>query len=76
MLPEFLIDITVVIILKLWNYEVAPLQFGGDGEELCVGAALFISVCYVNLCTKVCVKNRWWTFGSYLVPFQIPGGGK
>jgi hypothetical protein len=25
-----------------------------DGLELCVGAALFISVCYVDLCTKVC----------------------
>jgi hypothetical protein len=47
-----------------------------DGLDLCVGAALFIRVCYVNLCTKVCVKNRWWTSGSYLVPFQIPGEGK
>ena len=47
-----------------------------DGLELCVGAALFISVCYVNLCTKVCVKNRWWTSGPYLVPFQISGEGK
>jgi hypothetical protein len=34
--------------------------------ELCVGAASFMSVCYVNLCTKLCVKNRWWTFGSHL----------
>jgi hypothetical protein len=30
-----------------------------DGFELRVGAALFISVCYVDLCTKMCVKNRW-----------------
>jgi hypothetical protein len=43
-----------------------------DGLELCVGAALFISVCYMDLCTKMCVKNRWWTFGSYLVPFPNP----
>jgi hypothetical protein len=28
-----------------------------DGLELCVGAALFISVCYVDLCTKVCVSK-------------------
>jgi hypothetical protein len=47
-----------------------------DGLELCVGAALFIRVCYINLCTKVCVKIRWWTSGLYLVPFQIPGVGK
>jgi hypothetical protein len=47
-----------------------------DGLELCVGAALFISVCYVDLYTKACVKNMWWTSGSYLVPFQIPGEGK
>jgi hypothetical protein len=33
MLPEFLIDITAVIILKLRNYQAAPLQFGGDGES-------------------------------------------
>jgi hypothetical protein len=43
-----------------------------DGLELCVSAALFISVCYVDLCTKMCVKNRWWTSGSYLVPFPNP----
>jgi hypothetical protein len=36
--------------------------------ELCVGAALFISICYVDLCTKLCVKNRWWNSGSYLGP--------
>jgi hypothetical protein len=35
---------------------------GGDkslatGLELCVGAASFMSVCYVNLCTKWCVKK-------------------
>jgi hypothetical protein len=40
-----------------------------DGLELCVGAALFMSVCYVDLCTKMCVKNRWWTSRSYLVSF-------
>jgi hypothetical protein len=28
-----------------------------DGLELCVGAALFSSVCYVDLCTKVCVSK-------------------
>jgi hypothetical protein len=44
---------------------------GGDkslatGLELCVGATSFMSVCYVNLCTKWCVKNRWWTSGSHL----------
>jgi hypothetical protein len=52
----------------------APLQIGGWwGEpslatslELCVGAALLMSVCYVDFCTKMCVKNRWWTSGSYL----------
>jgi hypothetical protein len=27
-----------------------------DGLELCVGAALFISDFYVNMCTKLCVK--------------------
>jgi hypothetical protein len=47
-----------------------------DGLELCVGAALFISDCYVNMCTKLCVKNRWWTSRLYLIPFQIPGEGK
>jgi hypothetical protein len=47
-----------------------------DGLELCVGAVLFISDCYVGMCTKLCVKNRWWTSESYLVPFQIPGEGK
>ena len=36
------------------------------GLELCVGAALFMSICYVDLCTNMCVKNRWWTSGSYL----------
>jgi hypothetical protein len=36
------------------------------GLELCVGAALFISAGYVDLCTKMCVKNRWWTSISYL----------
>jgi hypothetical protein len=25
-----------------------------------------MSVGYVDLCTKLCVKNRWWTYGSYL----------
>jgi hypothetical protein len=44
---------------------------GGDkslamGLELCVGAASFMSVCFVNLCTKWCVKNRWWTSRSHL----------
>jgi hypothetical protein len=29
------------------------------GLELCVGAVLFMTVCYVDLCTKMCVKNRW-----------------
>jgi hypothetical protein len=43
-----------------------------DRLELCVGAALFMSVCYVDLCTKMCVKNRWWTSRSYLVPFPNP----
>jgi hypothetical protein len=38
------------------------------GLESCVGAALFISVGYVDLCTKLCVKNRWWTSGSFLEP--------
>ena len=28
-----------------------------DRLELCVGAALIISDCYVNTCTKVCVKT-------------------
>jgi hypothetical protein len=28
-----------------------------DGLELCVDAALFISDCYVNMCTKLCVKT-------------------
>jgi hypothetical protein len=28
-----------------------------DRLELCVGAALFMSVCYVDLCTKMCVKT-------------------
>jgi hypothetical protein len=28
-----------------------------DGLELCIGAALFISDCYVNMCTKLCVKT-------------------
>jgi hypothetical protein len=46
------------------------------GLELCVGAMLFISDCYVVMCTKLCVKTWWWTTGSYLVPFQIPGEGK
>jgi hypothetical protein len=27
-----------------------------------------MSVGYVDLYTKLCVKNRWWTFKSYLVP--------
>jgi hypothetical protein len=44
---------------------------GGDkslatGSELCIGAESFMSVCYVDLCTKLCVKNRWWTSGSHL----------
>jgi hypothetical protein len=44
---------------------------GGDkplvtGLELCVGAASFMSACYVNLCTKWCVKNKLWTSGSHL----------
>jgi hypothetical protein len=29
-----------------------------EGLELHVGAALFISVCYVDLCTKMCVKKH------------------
>jgi hypothetical protein len=29
-----------------------------DGLGLCVGAALVISDCYVNMCTKFYVKNR------------------
>jgi hypothetical protein len=36
------------------------------GSELCVSAASFMSVFYVDLCTKLCVKNRWWTSGSHL----------
>jgi hypothetical protein len=36
------------------------------GSELCVGAASFMTVCYVDLFTKLCVKNRWWTSGSHL----------
>jgi hypothetical protein len=36
------------------------------GLELCVGVASFMSVCYEDLCTKLCVKNRWWTSRSYL----------
>jgi hypothetical protein len=44
---------------------------GGDkslatGLELCVGAASFMSVCYMDLCNKLCVKNRWWTSRSHL----------
>jgi hypothetical protein len=44
---------------------------GGDkslamGSELCVGAASFMRVCYVDLCNKLCVKNRWWTSVSHL----------
>jgi hypothetical protein len=35
-------------------------------SELCVGAASFMSVCYVDLCTKLCVKNRWCTSRSHL----------
>jgi hypothetical protein len=27
-----------------------------------------MSVGYVDLCTKLCVKNKWCTFGSYLGP--------
>jgi hypothetical protein len=40
------------------------------GLELCVGAAVFMSVYYVDLCTKMCVKNKWWTSGSYLRLFS------
>jgi hypothetical protein len=44
---------------------------GGDkslamGSELCVGTASFMRVCYVDLCNKLCVKNRWWTSVSHL----------
>jgi hypothetical protein len=28
-----------------------------DGLELCIGATLIISDCYVNMCTKLCVKT-------------------
>jgi hypothetical protein len=36
------------------------------GLKLCVVATSFMRVCYVDLCTKVCVKNRWCTSRSYL----------
>jgi hypothetical protein len=51
-----------------------PLQLVGDGGDkslatgldLGVGAASFMSDCYVDLCTKLCAKNRWWTSESHL----------
>jgi hypothetical protein len=30
---------------------------GRDGLELCVDATLIINDCYVNMCTKLCVKT-------------------
>jgi hypothetical protein len=74
MLLEFLFVTTTVIILKISNCQAALLQLVGDGgdkspatgSELCVGAASFMIVCYVDLCTNLCVKNRWWTSGSHL----------
>jgi hypothetical protein len=57
--------------MKLSSSAAAVGRWWGDnslvtGSELCVGAASFMSVCYVDLCTKLCVKNRWWTSGSHL----------
>jgi hypothetical protein len=72
MLPEFF----KIIKQRRCSVVVMGRIVARDGLELCVGAALFSSVCYVDLCTKVCVKNRRWTSGSYLALFQIPGEGK
>jgi hypothetical protein len=41
-----------------------------DGLELCVGAALFSGVCYVDLCTKMCVKKQVVDFRIVLSAFS------
>jgi hypothetical protein len=47
------------------------------GLELCVGAALFMSVCYVDLCTKMCVKKQVVDFRIVLRALsKFPGEGK
>jgi hypothetical protein len=67
--------------MKLTNSSAAVWWVVGrdvvrDVLRLCVGAALIISDGFVNVCTMFYAQNRWWTSGSYLVPFQIPSGGK